>query len=92
MIWIIGSFQSIARDGLFNEATFGEAPSWADKIVGTLISLIFPDFQLFESISDAAARAEDVLYSDMGHLFGLSAVYVGIYVVLSWFVFSDKEF
>ncbi len=92
MIWIIGSFQSIARDGLFNDATFGEAPSWADKIVGTLISLIFPDFQLFESISDAAARAEDVLYSDMGHLFGLSAVYVGIYVVLSWFVFSDKEF
>jgi hypothetical protein len=92
MIWIIGSFQSIARDGLFNDATFGEAPGWADKIVGTLISLVFPDFQLFEAISDAAARAENVLPADMAQLAGLSAVYIGIYVVLSWFVFSDKEF
>ena len=92
MIWIIGAFQSIARDGLFNDPALGEAPSLADKIVGTLISLIFPDFQLFEAISDAAARAEDVLGSDLAKLGGLTAVYVGIYVVLSWFVFSDKEF
>jgi ABC-2 type transport system permease protein len=92
MIWIIGAFQSIARDGLFHNETFGETPTWADKIVSTLISLVFPDFQLFEAISDAAARAEDVLASDMAQLAGLSAVYVGIYVVLSWFVFSDKEF
>ena len=92
MIWIIGSFQSIARDGLFNHAALGESPTWADKIVGTLISLLFPDFQLFESIADAAARAEDVLYSDVGQLVGLGALYVGIYVILSWFVFSDKEF
>ena len=80
MIWIIGSFQSIARDGLFNDAAFGEAPGWADKIVGTMISLVFPDFQLFEAISDAAARAEDVLPADMAQLAGLSAVYIGIYV------------
>ena len=92
MIWIIGAFQSIARDGLFNNSGFGETPTWADKIVSTLISLVFPDFQLFEAISDAAARAEDVLAADMAQLAGLSAVYVGIYVVLSWFVFSDKEF
>lgn len=92
MIWIIGAFQAIARDGLFNDATFGEAPGWADRIVGTLISLVFPDFQLFEAISDASARAENVLPADMAQLAGLSAVYIGIYVVLSWFVFSDKEF
>ncbi|MEJ6719286.1 MAG: hypothetical protein ACJAT6_000342 [Akkermansiaceae bacterium] len=92
MIWIIGAFQSIARDGLFNDAEFGDVPTWADKIVGTLVSLIFPDFQLFEAISDGAARAEDVLPADMAQLAGLSVLYVGIYVVLSWFVFSDKEF
>ncbi len=92
MIWIIGAFQSIARDGLFNDAEFGDVPTWADKIVGTLVSLIFPDFLLYEAISDGAARAEDVLAMDMAQLGGLSALYIGIYVVLSWFVFSDKEF
>jgi len=92
MIWIIGAFQSIARDGLFVDPELGEAPSWAERILGTLISVVFPDFQLFEAISDAAARAEDVLASDMWQLGGLTAMYVGIYVVLSWFVFSDKEF
>jgi len=92
MILVIGSFQSIVRDGLFNDAALGEVPSLADKIVGTLISLVFPDFQLFEAISDAAARAEDILPADLAQLSGLTAVYIGIYVVLSWFVFSDKEF
>lgn len=92
MIWIIGTFQAIARDGLFNDADFGDVPSWADKIVGTLVSLVFPDFQLFDAIADGAVRAEEVLTSDMAQLAGLSALYIGIYVVLSWFVFSDKEF
>ncbi len=92
MIWIIGAFQSIARDGLFSDPALGGEPNLAERIVGTLISLVFPDFQLFEAISDAAARAENVLPADMAQLAGLSAVYVGIYVVLSWFVFSDKEF
>lgn len=92
MIWVIGSFQAIARDGLFNDAQYGEVPSMADRIVGTIISVIFPDFQLFEAIADAAARAEDVLPMDVAQLGGLSALYLGVYVVLSWFVFRDKEF
>jgi len=92
MIWIIGAFQSLVRDGLFNDGPSGELPSLADRIVGTAISLIFPDFQLFEAVADAASRAQNVMYSDMLQLTGLTALYVGIYVVLSWFVFSDKEF
>ena len=92
MIWIIGAFQSIMRDGIFADPSLGETPGWADRILETLISVLFPDFQLFEAISDAAARAENVLPSDMWQLGGLTAMYVGIYVVLSWFVFSDKEF
>lgn len=92
MIWIIGAFQSLVRDGIFNNDQSGELPSLADRVVGTAISLIFPDFQLFEAVADAASRAQNVLYSDMLQLTGLTALYVGIYVVLSWFVFSDKEF
>lgn len=92
MIWIIGAFQSIARDGLFNDAQHGEAPSTADRIVSTIISVIFPDFQLFEAIADAAARAEAVIPADLARLGGLTFLYLGVYVVLSWFVFRDKEF
>lgn len=92
MIWIIGSFQSIARDGIFNAANYGEAPGTADRILGTLISIVFPDFQLFEAVADASARAQEILLNDMMKLGGLTLLYVGIYTVLSWFVFSDKEF
>jgi len=92
MVWVIGAFQSIARDGLFNDAEYGEIPTTADRIVGAMVSVIFPDFQLFEAISDGAARAEEILQSDMMQLGGLAGLYLGIYVVLSWFVFRDKEF
>lgn len=92
MIWVIGAFQSIARDGLFNDAKFGEVPSTADEVVGKIIAVIFPDFQLFEAIADASARAENVVTTDLAQLGGLAGLYIGMYVVLSWFVYRDKEF
>ncbi len=92
MVWIIGSFQSVAREGLFTDPFSGGDPNLAERIVSTFVSLIFPDFKLFESIADGAVRAEDVLHTDMAQLGGFAALYIGIYVVLSWFVFSDKEF
>lgn len=92
MVWVIGAFQSIARDGLFNDVSSSEIPTAADRIVGTIVSVIFPDFQLFEAIADAAARAENIVQADLIQLGGLAGLYVGIYVVLSWFVFRDKEF
>ena len=92
MIWIIGAFQSVARDGLFNNPLSNEDPSLPERVMSTIVSLVFPDFKLFESIADGAARAEDVLHTDMAQLGGVAALYIGIYVVLSWFVFSDKEF
>ncbi len=92
MIWIIGAFQSIARDGLFQSENFGDDPSLPEKILTTLISLVFPDFQLYEAISDGAVRAQEILPSDVGQIVGFTALYIGIYTVLSWFVFSDKEF
>ena len=92
MVWIIGEFQWIARDGLFNDAEYGELPTAADRIVGTIISVVFPDFRLSGAIADGAARAAEVIPADVWQLGGLSGMYLGIYVVLSWFVFRDKEF
>jgi len=92
MIWIIGAVQSLAREGLFTKGEYGVEPGMMDRILGTIISLVFPDFQLFESVSDGAARAMEIGVFDMLHLGGLTFFYIAIYTVLSWFVFSDKEF
>lgn len=92
MIWIIGAIQSLAREGLFTKGEYGVEPGVVDRILGTIISLLFPDFQLFESVSDGAARAMEIGMFDMLHLGGLTFFYIAIYTVLSWFVFSDKEF
>lgn len=92
MIWIIGSFQSVAREGLFADSLSGGDPNMAERVVSNFVSLVFPDFKLFESIADGAVRAENVLHTDMAQLGGFAVIYIGIYVVLSWFVFSDKEF
>ena len=92
MIWIIGAVQSLAREGLFTKGEYGVEPGMVDRILGTIISLVFPDFQLFESVSDGAARAMEIGVFDMLHLGGLTFFYIAIYAVLSWFVFSEKEF
>ncbi len=92
LVWIIGALQSIAREAFLNDDTLGESTSWAAKILGTLVSLIFPDFQVFEAVADAAARASEIMAADMIKIAGLAFFYLGIYTVLSWFVFSDKEF
>ena len=92
MIWIIGAVQSLAREGLFTKGEYNVEPGMVDRILGTIISLVFPDFQLFESVSDGAASAMEIGMFDMLHLGGLTFFYIAIYTVLSWFVFSDKEF
>jgi hypothetical protein len=92
MVWVIGAAQSIARDGLFDRGGLAENSGWIGKGLATLVSLVFPDFQLFDSIADAATRAADISQNDLLHLSGLSLFYLAIYTVLSWFIFSDKEF
>ncbi|MGJ8697898.1 MAG: ABC transporter permease [Verrucomicrobiaceae bacterium] len=92
MIWVIGAAQSIAREGLFDRGGLAENSGPIGKVLASLISLIFPDFQLFDSIADASARAAEVLPVDILHLTGLTFFYLAIYTVLSWFIFSDKEF
>lgn len=92
MVYIIGAAQSIAREGLFDRGGLAEDSGAIGKVLATIVSLIFPDFQLFDSIAEAATRAAAVTSQDILHLSGLSFFYLAIYVVLSWFIFSDKEF
>lgn len=92
MIWVIGAAQSVAREGLFDRGGLAEDSGVIGKVIATLVSLVFPDFQLFDSIAEASSRAAAVTGDDLLHLGGLSFFYLAIYVVLSWFIFADKEF
>ena len=55
------------------------------------VALIFPNYQLF-NVTDAAIQGLPVAGMAMLVLLGLTAFYVVLYTLLSWFVFSDKEF
>lgn len=56
-----------------------------------LVALIFPNYQLF-NITDAAIQGQSIAFGAVSSLAGLSLFYVVLYTLLSWFVFSDKEF
>lgn len=89
LIYFIGHFQADAAEyyRLTSAAGMNEVGLWISKIV----MLALPNFQLF-NIIDAAIAGAAVSWINLASLAGLSAFYVTIYLLLSWFVFADKEF
>lgn len=88
LVYALGHFVADAKElwKLDNRAGEGRASR-----VGTMLLLIFPNFQLF-NITDAAIEGQQVSLSAIGQIAGVSVFYVILYTLLSWFVFSDKEF
>jgi len=89
LIYFIGHVQADAREYW---QTFGEeGVSVFGKVGAGIVAIIFPDFQLF-NIIDAAVNSQPITGIVVMQLFGLSFFYIAIYTVISWFIFSDKEF
>ncbi|MFY7818244.1 MAG: ABC transporter permease [Akkermansiaceae bacterium] len=89
MSYLAGSFQSDAAD--FYRATAEAGTTTFTSVMMKCIALIFPNYQLF-NITDAAIQGQPIAWMAVAHLSGLSAFYVILYTLLSWYVFSDKEF
>lgn len=89
MSYLAGSFQSDAAE--FYRATAEAGTTTFTSVMMKCIALIFPNYQLF-NITDAAIQGQPIAWMAVAHLSGLSAFYVIIYTLLSWYVFSDKEF
>ncbi|NWK56984.1 ABC transporter permease subunit [Verrucomicrobiaceae bacterium N1E253] len=89
VIYFIGHFTADARDYWLHQQD--GAVSIQMKWVSQGISLIFPDFQLY-NIIDAAIEGKTVTSSIFIRLLVLTCFYTGIYSVLSWFTFRKKEF
>ncbi len=89
MSYLAGSFQSDAAE--FYRATATVGTTTLTSLFMKCVAMVFPNYQLF-NITDAAIQGQQIALTAVGHLSGLSAFYVVLYTLLSWYVFSDKEF
>ncbi len=89
LVYFIGHFQADARDFYLSGGQAGT--SAAARYLATGISLVFPDFQLFNVI-DAVIQGKTMELVQFVKLTLAALYYVVIYTIASWFAFADKEF
>jgi len=85
LIYFMGHFQADAL------SAYVSAGSTGGKIVSGLVSLVLPNFQLFNVI-DAVIEGAVMPAIVLAKLAGIGLFYAVLYTLGSWFVFSDKEF
>jgi ABC-type transport system involved in multi-copper enzyme maturation permease subunit len=89
LVYFIGHLQADARDFWLRSAEGGQG-LWG-RLASLAAAVILPDFQLF-NVVDAAIEGQAIAAAAVGKLAAVSLLYIAVYTVLSWFVFSDKEF
>lgn len=89
MIYFIGHFQADARNAFLSAGEAGQTV--AGRIGTLLISLIFPDFQVFNVI-DAVIEGQEMPLAVLGKLTAIGVYYAVFFTVVSWAVFAKKEF
>ena len=88
LIYFIGHFSGEAREYWVSQS--GEI-SFLARSMTHIVSVLFPDFRLYNVIDGAIAGLQ-ISLSVMGQLIGLSVIYACVYLLLSWFAFAKKEF
>ncbi len=86
VIYFVGHLQSTARDYWLG----GTAESFLATIFLALVSLVFPDLQMFTMVDDIVA-GNQIAISLFLRTAGLGVLYVLIYFLLGYFLFSRKE-
>ncbi len=89
MTYLAGYFQADAAE--YYRASSEAGTTTFGSLLMKLVALVFPNYQLF-NITDAAIQGQSIALAAVGTLAGLTLFYVVLYTLLSWFVFSDKEF
>jgi len=85
-VMVIGHMQSLARDFFLSDVSGGVVP----RFISGLVALIFPDFGSFDVI-DSVMEGVTISFATLGKMTGLTAVYVTLYLMAAWILFSDKE-
>lgn len=89
LVFFIGQFMADGVDYYVKRFAEGEG-SEVTRYAARTLAVIFPDLRPF-SVVDAAVAGKAFPLDVLFKLLGMTALYTGIYTVLSWFVFSDKE-
>ena len=89
LIYFIGHFQADARDFYLHAGQAGESgfAHWA----ALSVSLVLPDFQLFNVI-DAVIEGQAFPLLMLAKLTLIGLYYALFFTLASWFIFADKEF
>ncbi len=88
LVYFTGHFTGEAREYIMSQQL---DPSPLTRFGSHLISVVFPDFRLFNVI-DGAVEGLAISAETMSSLGGITLIYAAMYLVLSWFVFAKKEF
>jgi ABC-type Na+ efflux pump permease subunit len=86
MVYLIGHVQGIAREAWLAN---GDA-SALKKIFLALVSLLFPDLQLFNLVDDIVAGNAIPLLIFLKTA-ALGVIYIFVYLFAAYFIFADKE-
>jgi ABC-2 type transport system permease protein len=90
LIYFIGHFQADARAAYFSQELGTSDSVWV-KLLTLLISLILPDFQLFNVI-DAVIEGQIMPLIILAKLTLIGLFYAIFHIVASWLIFAKKEF
>lgn len=88
VVYFIGHFTGEARDYWLNQQL--EVSNFA-RLGSHLISVVFPDFRLY-NIIDGAIEGLVIKPMMVLKLLGVTLIYGLVYLILSWFTFAKKEF
>jgi hypothetical protein len=89
LIYFIGHFQADARDVYLQAGAAGEGVF--AKLASLLISLVLPDFQLFNVI-DSVIEGQAFPLLLLAKLTLIGLFYAVFFTLASWFIFAEKEF
>lgn len=87
LVYFIGHFQADLRAAYLA----GDGDGWLARGISMLMSLILPDFQVF-NVVDAAIEGQIVPLALMLKVAAVGLFYVVFYTICSWLIFADKEF
>ncbi len=85
-VYFIGSIQGVARDYWLSE----NAGTALTKAFLALVSLLFPDLQLFNLVDDIVA-GNAIHLGIFLKTAALGGAYVAVYLILAYFIFAKKE-
>ena len=89
LVYFIGHFQADLRGAWMAGGADGEGV--IARGVSLIVSLILPDFQIFNVI-DSVIEGQVIPLAVMAKLVGIGLFYSIFYTLCSWLIFAEKEF